>query len=118
MENEQNCLFCRISNKSLPATIVYEDDQCLAFNDIHPQAPTHVLVIPKKHITSLDELTPEDAPLVGHCLVTLATIAREQEIAEKGYRTIINTKHHGGQEVDHLHIHLLGGEPLGPMRSK
>ncbi len=111
------CLFCQIGAKSLVADIVFENDHIVAFKDIHPKAPVHLLFIPKKHITSLAEATPEDQALLGELLLTLTQVAREQGIEKNGYRVIINTRHHGGQEVDHLHVHLLGGEPLGPMRT-
>lgn len=114
---ENKCLFCRISTKSLPATIAYEDDLCLAFHDIHPKAPTHILIIPKQHIRSLAEINQKHELLIGHLFTVLKQLAEEQGLADLGYRTIINTRHHGGQEVDHLHVHLLGGEPLGPMRA-
>lgn len=114
MSTEDQCLFCRISTKLLPADIVAEDDFALAFKDIHPKAPTHILIIPKKHIASLADATDEDAELLGHLLRMTARVAVHAHLNE-GYRVIINTKHHGGQEVDHLHIHLLGGTKLGFM---
>lgn len=114
---EDQCLFCRISAKDLAAEIVAEDDLAIAFNDIHPKAPTHILIIPKKHIASLADATDEDAELLGHLLRMTARVAVHAHLDE-GYRVIINTKHHGGQEVDHLHIHLLGGAALGPMVGK
>ncbi len=115
--SEKACLFCQIGAKSLPANIIFENDQVLAFKDIHPKAPVHILFIPKKHITSLADLPSEDGPLMGQLFLSVKQVAQELGIAQQGYRTIINTRTHGGQEVDHLHIHLLGGEPLGPMRA-
>lgn len=116
MPNEQ-CLFCKISNKSLPANILFEDDTIVAFHDIHPKAPVHVLVIPKKHIRSLAEAGENDNEILGQLLQGIQKAAQLTNVEELGYRTIINTRHHGGQEVDHLHVHLLGGEPLGAMRN-
>lgn len=110
-----SCLFCKIIQGKIPAKKVYEDEHLLAFHDIHPQAPTHVLVIPKTHWASLDDVTPSDKDLLGHLLERTAHIARQLELGNSGYRTIINTKSHGGQEVFHIHVHILGGRPLGRM---
>lgn len=104
-------LFTKIINKEIPADIVYEDDQALAFRDINPQAPTHVLVIPKKEIASLDDLEDGDAGLMGHLFVVVRKIAAELGLGD-GYRTVINCGVDGGQTVDHIHIHLLGGRSL------
>jgi histidine triad (HIT) family protein len=106
-------LFTRIVNREIPAKIVYEDDQCLAFEDIAPKAPTHVLLIPKKEIASLDALAAEDADLLGHMMLVVQKLARDLGVAEGGYRLIANTGADGGQSVDHLHFHLLGGRALG-----
>ncbi len=103
-----DCLFCRIARGEIPASKVYEDDDVLAFRDIHPQAPVHLLIIPKKHITSLAHAEPEDAPLLGKMLSLTRTLAL-QEGADNGFRVIINTGRDGGQEVPHLHVHVLGG---------
>lgn len=108
----ENCLFCKIASGAIPAAKVYEDEVCVAFNDISPQAPTHVLVIPRKHINSLDKSENSDQELLGHLLLKTAEIAREMNFAENGYRTVINTNADGGQTVFHLHIHLLGGRPF------
>ncbi|OGQ07022.1 MAG: histidine triad nucleotide-binding protein [Deltaproteobacteria bacterium RIFCSPLOWO2_12_FULL_40_28] len=105
-------LFTKIINREIPAQIVYEDKECLAFRDINPQAPTHVLLIPKKEITSLSETTPQDAKLLGSLLIKATQIAKTLGLSEKGYRLVINTKTDGGQTVDHLHIHILGGRPM------
>lgn len=113
----ETCLFCRISSKQLPASILYENDDVVAFNDIHPKAKVHILVIPKKHITSLADMNPEDSQTLGAVMLAVKTVAEKQGIAEQGFRTIINTRSHGGQEVDHLHVHILGGENIGPMRN-
>ena len=109
-----SCVFCRLAKGELPATRLYEDADVLAFRDIHPQAPTHVLVIPKAHVASLHEL--EDARLAGALLLAAARVARTEKL-EQGWRLISNTGAHGGQEVEHLHLHVLGGRPLGRMLS-
>ncbi len=106
------CLFCKIINREIPASIVYEDDRLIAINDINPQAPVHVLVIPKRHIASLDELSPADDGLVGEVVRRAAVIAAERGIAAGGYRTVFNTNRDAGQTVFHIHLHLLGGRSL------
>ena len=106
-----DCLFCNIIAGKIPAKKVYEDEQVLAFNDIDPQAPTHVLIIPKKHVAGLKEAQAEDAELIGQCQLAAAAIAREQKI-EDGYRTVFNVGRGAGQSVFHLHLHLLGGRKL------
>ena len=103
-----DCLFCRIARGEIPAAKVYEDDEVLAFKDIHPKAPVHFLIIPKKHIQSLAHAEPEDNALLGKMLGLTRKLAM-QEGAVNGFRVIINTGRDGGQEVDHLHIHVLGG---------
>ena len=108
-----SCLFCKIINREIPASIVYEDDEILAFNDIGPQAPTHVLVVPKKHIATLNELQDVDALLIGMLVQRAATIAKERGIDAGGYRTVFNTNRDAGQSVLHIHLHLLGGRSLG-----
>lgn len=105
------CLFCRIVRKEIPARIVAETDECLAFRDITPRAPVHVLVIPKAHVASLDEAT--DAAQIGRLSLLAAEIARSEGIADSGYRTVINTGAAAGQTVLHVHLHLLGGRELG-----
>ena len=106
-----NCLFCRIVRGEIPSKKVYEDEHTFAFEDINPQGPTHVLVIPKKHIAGLKEATPDDAELVGRCHLTAAQIARQRSI-EDGYRTVLNVGPRSGQSVFHLHVHLIGGRML------
>ena len=106
---ENSCLFCRIVAGEVPASIVYKDERVLAFNDINPQGPTHVLVVPKKHIASLNDLTPEDDQIVGEVVRRAAAIARERGIAESGFRTVFNTNRGAGQTVFHIHLHLIGG---------
>jgi histidine triad (HIT) family protein len=104
-------IFQRIIDREIPANIVYEDDQCLAFRDIAPQAPTHVLVIPKKPITGVAAVTEADGPLLAHLLLVAGKLARELKL-DGGYRVVINQGPDGGQSVDHLHLHLLGGRSM------
>ncbi|WP_420599040.1 histidine triad nucleotide-binding protein [Neptuniibacter sp.] len=108
-----DCLFCKIINKEIPADIIYEDEHVIAFNDISPQAPTHALIIPRKHIATLNDVQAEDGALVGHMVKTAATIAKQLGFDENGYRTVFNCNPHGGQTVYHIHLHLLGGKPMG-----
>ncbi len=105
-------IFKRIIDGEIPANVVYEDEQCLAFHDVSPQAPVHILVIPKKEIASIDDLSAEDEQLVGHLFLVIQQIAREQGLAENGYRVICNCGEGGGQTVFHLHYHLMGGRNL------
>jgi histidine triad (HIT) family protein len=105
----QDCLFCKIIAGEISSELVHEDETCVAFNDISPQAPTHILIIPREHIASLDEASAGQKETLGHLLLTAAEIAREKGFAGKGYRTVINTNEDGGQTVFHLHVHLLGG---------
>ncbi|MEW5781246.1 MAG: histidine triad nucleotide-binding protein [Pseudomonadota bacterium] len=110
-----DCIFCKIVRGEIPCKKVYEDEDLLAFHDIHPQAPVHFMVIPKRHIASLAEATPEDAPLLGKLFAKLGELARSQGLTD-GFRTLVNTGRIGRQEVYHLHVHVVGGpEPLGPM---
>lgn len=111
-------IFSKIIAREVPAKIVYQDDRVTAFHDISPAAPVHILIVPNKEIASMNEATEADEAVLGHMLVVAAQIAREQGIAESGYRLIINTNSHGGQEVFHLHLHLLGGRALGPMLAR
>ena len=114
VKDRDNCLFCRIADHTVNSQLLYEDDLAAAFLDINPRAPQHVLIIPKKHIPSLAELKPEDAALMGHLVSIASRIAAEQGLAEKGYRLVCNCGEDGGQEIPHLHFHLLGGRFLGP----
>ena len=107
-----DCLICKIVNRDIPASIVYEDDHVLAINDINPQAPTHILVVPKRHIASLNELTVEDDQLVGELIRRASMIAQERGISAAGFRTVFNTNRDAGQTVFHIHLHLLGGRSL------
>ncbi len=106
-----NCLFCRIASKEIPAKVAFEDDQVLAFWDITPQAPTHLLIIPKKHVGSISELESGDQMLMGHLLLTAKKLAEEYELGA-GHRLVINTGEDSGQTVQHLHVHLLAGRKL------
>lgn len=107
-----DCIFCKIAEKNIPSKIVYEDDKTVAFDDVNPQAPTHVLVIPRKHVASIAELNEADAGLLAHLMLTGNKIARQKGIAEGGYRLVVNTGKNGGQTVFHLHLHVLGGRPM------
>ena len=104
-----DCLFCKIVKGDIPAKIVYRDDALVAFNDIHPQAPFHTLIIPQKHIATLNDLTPDDNELIGHMIQTAKMLSKEFNIAEDGYRLVMNCNRGAGQTVFHVHIHLLGG---------
>ena len=108
----ENCLFCRIVRGEIPAQIIYQDDDALAFRDLNPQAPTHVLVIPREHLASLNEAETHDAAALGRLLQAAAKVARQEGLAENGYRTVINTGAGAGQTVFHLHLHILGGRGL------
>lgn len=104
-----DCIFCKIADGRIPAELIHEDDQCVAFNDLSPQAPTHILVIPRQHIESLAAASEGDGSLLGHLLLTAGSIARDRGFADEGYRVVINTNDDGGQTVFHLHVHLLAG---------
>jgi histidine triad (HIT) family protein len=113
--SDPNCVFCKIVRGEIPSRKVYEDADVLAFHDIAPSAPVHFMVVPKKHVASLYELTPDDAPVMGRIMTLLGRLAREQGAGD-GFRTIVNTGRVGRQEVQHVHVHVIGGpEPLGPM---
>ena len=111
-------IFSKIIAKEIPANIVYEDDLVLAFRDISPQAPTHILIIPKNEIATANDVTAADETVLGRLFSVAAKLAAAEGIAESGYRLIVNCNEHGGQEVFHLHMHLLGGRPLGPMLTR
>ncbi len=108
-----DCLFCKIIARQIPASIVYEDDRVLAFNDINPQAATHVLVVPKRHIATLNDLSADHDALVGEMVRRAAAIAEERGISAGGFRTVFNTNRDAGQTVFHIHLHLIGGRSLG-----
>ncbi len=106
------CLFCRIIAREVPSRIVYEDDRVLAFEDVNPQAPVHVLIVPKRHLATLNDLAPADDGLVGELIRRGAAIARERGVADAGYRTLFNCNRGAGQSVFHIHLHVLGGRHL------
>lgn len=108
----ENCLFCKIVAGQIPSDIVYQDEDVLAFNDINPQAPQHILFIPKRHIASMTDLTTEDGPILASIYVAASKVAKERNL-ERGYRFLTNVGPDAGQSVFHLHFHLLGGRPLG-----
>lgn len=108
-----DCLFCKIVNKTIPAKIIHEDESAIAFSDINPQAPLHVLVIPRTHIATLDDVLPEHETEIGHLFTVASQIARKEGLDQRGYRTVINCKGEAGQSVYHVHLHVLGGRPLG-----
>lgn len=114
----EETIFSKIIRGEIPANIVFQNDKVTAFRDISPQAPTHILIIPNKLIPTVNDVTPEDEQTLGHLFVVAAKIAKEEGIAEDGYRLVINCNKHGGQEVFHIHMHLLGGKSLGPLLSK
>lgn len=109
----EDCLFCKIIRREVPGEIAYEDDEVLAFKDIHPLAPVHLLIIPKIHLRNLNEILPEHEKLIGHIFRVIKRLAEELGVAESGYRVVTNTGADGGQVVGHLHFHLLGGKALG-----
>ncbi len=108
-----HCIFCKIAQKQLNTTFIYEDNEVLAFDDIHPKAPIHILIIPKKHIATLNDIGSDDTMLLGQLLQTAKTIAAQKNIDQSGYRIIMNCNKEGGQEVYHIHLHLIGGRRLG-----
>lgn len=111
-------IFRKIIDKEIPADIVYEDDLVIAFKDIAPQTPVHVVIIPKKEIPTVNDVTTEDEVELGRLFIAAAKIAKEQGIDESGYRLMVNVNKDGGQEIFHLHMHIMGGRPLGPMLAK
>ena len=108
-----DCIFCKIVAGDIPSKNVYQDDEVIAFRDINPVAPTHVLIIPRRHIASLAELPDSETPIIGHMARVANQLAREEGIAESGYRLVVSSGEEGGQVIPHLHMHLLGGRPLG-----
>lgn len=107
-----DCLFCKIVSGDIPAEILYQDEQVLAFRDISPQAPTHILIIPKRHITTINDIAEEDATLIGQMVLTAKKLAAQEGLAEDGYRLAMNCNENGGQSVYHIHLHLLGGRRM------
>lgn len=107
-----NCLFCKIAHGEIPATVVFEDNDIMAFRDIKPQAPTHILIIPKRHIATIDDTATEDEQLLGQMILRAKAIAKSEGLSEAGYRLVFNINSGGGQEVYHIHLHLLGGRQM------
>lgn len=110
--SETDCVFCRIAEGEVPSTPAYEDERAVAFHDLNPQAPIHLLVIPRRHVESVADLPDADADLAGHLLLVAARAAREAGLEEDGYRVVANAGAHGGQTVSHLHLHVLGGRQM------
>jgi len=108
----EDCLFCKIINKEIPTEFVYEDDNVIAFKDVHPLAPVHILVIPKKHIASVVDITERETELLGKIILTAKRIADNLGMSENGYKLLLRVGDYGGQEVGHIHLHLIGGSPL------
>lgn len=107
-----DCIFCKIAAGTIPANVVYQNDDVLAFRDLNPQAPTHILVIPKKHIATTNDITTNDAALIGQMYLAAKQIAKDEGIADSGYRTVMNCNRGAGQTVFHIHLHVLGGRPM------
>jgi len=107
-----DCLFCKIANHDIPSDIVYEDERVVAFNDINPQAPVHSLIIPRKHISTINDIETADESLVGYLVSVAKNLAKENDLSEPGYRIVMNCNQQGGQTVIHIHLHLLGGRQL------
>jgi len=113
MNKDVNCIFCRIIAKEIPSKIVYEDDNLIAFEDVNPQAPTHTLIIPRKHIPTINDLSEEDTALIGELIQKAKEIAADKGLSEDGYRLVFNCQEGAGQTVFHIHLHLLGGRAFG-----
>jgi len=113
--SREDCIFCRISRGEIEASVLYEDEEMIAFEDVNPQAPVHFLVIPKEHIETLDDLDDRHGEIIGRMLLRAARLARDKGVAESGYRQIINCRQGAGQEVYHLHLHIMGGRPMRKM---
>jgi histidine triad (HIT) family protein len=109
----KDCIFCRIASKEIPAKVVFEDDDVVGFEDLNPQAPTHTLVIPKRHLATLNEVDSENRDLIGKVVSAAVRIARDKGLADDGYRLVANCQENAGQSVFHIHFHLLGGRPFG-----
>ena len=117
-QRDPDCIFCKIIHHELPGKIAYQDEQVTAFHDIHPIAPVHVLIVPNKHIPSVNAVEPDDEVMLGHMFTVARELAAKFGLAERGYRLIVNTGDHAGQVVFHVHMHLLGGRHLGPMLAR
>jgi histidine triad (HIT) family protein len=113
MASNANCLFCRIASGEIPSKKLHEDEDVVAFHDVNPQAPSHVLIIPRRHIASLDEMTAADTETIGRTILRATAIARELQLHEEGYRLVVNNGEAAGQTVFHIHFHLIGGRKLG-----
>ncbi len=111
----KDCLFCKIANGEIESEIVYSDDRVCAFNDINPQAPVHILIVPRKHIEGINSLTENDTEIIGHILLIAKRLSEEKTISESGFRILVNSGPNAGQVVEHLHFHLLGGTRLKPI---
>ncbi|MFZ5391726.1 MAG: histidine triad nucleotide-binding protein [Patescibacteria group bacterium] len=109
------CLFCKISSREIPCDLLYEDEHIVAFKDINPKTPVHVLIVPKRHIKNINEISDTDTELIGKMFILAKKLAFDYQLSETGYRLVINTRSGAGQTVDHLHLHLLGGKILGSM---
>lgn len=109
---EETCIFCRIVSGSIPARLAHEDDLTIAFHDVDPRAPVHVLIIPRRHVTAVDQMNDGDADVMGRLFLVARSLARELGVADSGYRLVVNNGKDAGQSVDHVHMHLLGGRPL------
>lgn len=109
MTKDHNCIFCKIAAKQIPAKLVHEDDMAIAFEDINPQAPTHILIVPKHHVPDIHSMTPADRQMVGHLFLIAQSIAEKQGLDQRGYRMVINNGRDAGQTVFHIHLHLLSG---------
>lgn len=112
---QQDCIFCKIGAGQVPSAFLYRDDRCFVVRDIHPRAPTHLLVIPQRHVGAVTGLSAGDEPLLGHLLAVAGQVARHEGLTERGYRIVVNQGADAGQEVAHLHVHVLGGRGLGAM---
>lgn len=111
-EAAEACVFCRIAREEIPADVVHSDERVVAFRDVNPQAPTHILVIPRKHVASVAQLDSNDRDLAGHLILAAGDVARAEGLEDQGYRLVLNTGSRGGQTVDHVHLHLLGGRRM------
>jgi histidine triad (HIT) family protein len=112
MMKTSGCIFCRVMARELPATVLYEDDRCVVIEDVHPVAPVHVLIIPRKHIATLKDAEPDEEGLLGHLLLVAARMAEGKNIVGRGFRTVINTNAGAGQTIYHMHVHVLGGRTM------
>ncbi len=111
----KNCIFCKIINRDLPSEIVYEDEKVIAFKDINPQAPIHILICPKKHIETINDLEEGDKDIIGHIFLVAKKLAKDLNVDKRGYRVIVNCNKEGGQEIYHIHFHFLAGKTLGKL---